>query len=133
LSMPVYIPLIMAVYNYSYQMHDPHYAEQVDATLRETGISAEQLELEITESTVMQDATAAIQALRVLKRLGVVLAVDDFGTGYSSLNYLKLFPIDVLKIDRSFVQNVTEDANDATIIRAIIALAHNLGLTVVAE
>lgn len=126
-------PLRMAVNISAKQLHDPQFAAQVDATLRETGIRAEQLELEITESTVMQDATAAIQALRVLKRLGVVLAVDDFGTGYSSLNYLKLFPIDVLKIDRSFVQNVTEDANDATIIRAIIALAHNLGLTVVAE
>lgn len=126
-------PMRIAVNISAIQLYDPQFAAQVRQILDETGMRPELLELEITESTVMEEATAAINALRVLKQLGVVLSVDDFGTGYSSLNYLKLFPVDVLKIDRSFVHNATEDVNDATIIRAIIALAHSLCLEVVAE
>ncbi len=115
------------------QFRDPGLVERVGRVLAETGLDPAFLELEITESTVMHDSEAAIGTLRALKRLGVTLSVDDFGTGYSSLSYLKLFPIDVLKIDRSFVRDVTTDPDDAVIVRAIVTLAHSLGLAVVAE
>jgi len=115
------------------QFRDPDLVGRVERVLTETGLDPVFLELEITESTVMHDSEAAIGTLRALKKLGVTLSVDDFGTGYSSLSYLKLFPIDVLKIDRSFVCDVTTDPDDAAIVRAIVTLAHSLGLTVVAE
>lgn len=115
------------------QFQETTLASQVAQVLNETGLDPACLELEITEGTVMQDTKAAIAALQALKRLGVALSIDDFGTGYSSLSYLKQFPIDVLKIDRSFVQNVTHDLNDAAITRAIVALAHGLDLAVIAE
>jgi len=108
-------------------------AERVRTALQESGLSPSALELEITESTVMRDTEEAAGVLRSLKALGVALSIDDFGTGYSSLSYLKRFPIDVLKIDRSFVKDVVEDANGAAITRAIIALAHGLNLEAVAE
>jgi len=108
-------------------------AERVRAVLHESGLCPSTLELEITESTVMRDTEEAAGVLRSLKALGVALSIDDFGTGYSSLSYLKRFPIDVLKIDRSFVKDVVEDANGAAITRAIIALAHGLNLEAVAE
>ncbi|MBZ5707336.1 MAG: EAL domain-containing protein [Acidobacteriia bacterium] len=91
------------------------------------------LELEITEGTVMYDTESAVSTLRELKAMGVALAIDDFGTGYSSLSYLKTFPIDVLKVDRSFVKDVTHDPDDAAITRTVVAMAHSLGLKVVAE
>jgi len=81
----------------------------------------------------VHDTQAAVAALHSLKELGVALSIDDFGTGYSSLNYLKLFPIDVLKIDRSFIKDVVHNSNDAAIARAIIALGHSLDLSIVAE
>ena len=87
----------------------------------------------MTESVVMEDAEAVMAHLRHLKQLGIRLAIDDFGTGYSSLGYLKRFPIDLLKIDRSFVQGLGEDHEDASIVAAIIGLAHILGMDVVAE
>ncbi|HZX27031.1 MAG TPA: EAL domain-containing protein, partial [Telluria sp.] len=105
----------------------------IGQALARTGLHAPMLELEITESTLMHDTAAATQTLRALKRLGVTLSVDDFGTGYSCLSYLKLFPLDVLKIDRSFVLDVTHSANDAAIVRAIVGLAHSLDLRAVAE
>jgi len=108
-------------------------AERVAAVLADSGLPPAALELEITESTVMRDTEEAAEVLRSLKALGVALSIDDFGTGYSSLSYLKRFPIDVLKIDRSFVKDVVEDANGAAITRAIIALAHGLNLEAVAE
>ncbi|HEY6930408.1 MAG TPA: EAL domain-containing protein, partial [Thermoanaerobaculia bacterium] len=96
-------------------------------------LAAEMLDLEITESNAMQNAELSISLLLELKKLGIRLSLDDFGTGYSSLNYLKRFPIDRIKIDQSFVRDVTRDAHDAAIASAVIAMAHRLELTVVAE
>jgi diguanylate cyclase (GGDEF)-like protein/PAS domain S-box-containing protein len=100
--------------------------------LHETRLDPGSLEIEITESTVMHAGERMVEMLHAIKKLGVHIAVDDFGTGYSSLSYLKRFPVDRLKIDRSFVQHIA-DADDAVIVRAIIALGHNLGLKVLAE
>ncbi|QJE00917.1 EAL domain-containing protein [Massilia forsythiae] len=115
------------------QFQHPGLAQRVRAALEDSGLHPAHLEIEITESTVMRDTEVAAGVLRSLKALGVALSIDDFGTGYSSLSYLKQFPIDVLKIDRSFVKDVVIDANDAAITRAIIALAHGLNLEAVAE
>src|SRR5450830_1096861 len=105
----------------------------IAAVLKDTGLDADLLELELTESLVMTDVEHAIGILRQLKELGVHLSIDDFGTGYSSLSYLKRFPIDVLKIDKSFVRDITLDADDAAITVSIISLAHSLKLHVIAE
>jgi diguanylate cyclase (GGDEF)-like protein/PAS domain S-box-containing protein len=101
--------------------------------LAETGLAPGRLEIELTESLFMSDVTPAVELLHAMKALGVKLSIDDFGTGYSSLSYLSRFPIDVLKIDRSFVVAITRDSNDAAIVASIIALAHNLKLAVIAE
>jgi len=92
------------------------FLEGVKLILKETGLPAEHLELELTESILMQDAESSATLLEVLKSMGVQLAIDDFGTGYSSLSYLKRFPIDTLKIDQSFVRDITNDADSATIV-----------------
>jgi len=105
----------------------------VKSALRETGLEPRYLDLELTESVLMARAKVAVSILRELKTMGLHLAVDDFGTGYSSLSYLQEFPIDILKIDRSFVQRITGDADDSTIVRAIIDLGKNLNLRVIAE
>ena len=102
-------------------------------TLEETGLPPRQLELEFTESLIAQDAEKVISAVDQLKAAGVRLSIDDFGTGYSSLSYLKRFRVDTLKIDQSFVRNMLNEQNDATIALAIISLAHNLGFKVIAE
>jgi EAL domain-containing protein (putative c-di-GMP-specific phosphodiesterase class I) len=101
--------------------------------LNRAKLGGEYLEVEITESVLMEDTQASASALQRLKNLGVSIAIDDFGTGHSSLHYLKRFPIDTLKIDRSFVTDIPRDHDDATITKAIIGLAHNLRLTVIAE
>ncbi len=105
----------------------------VAAALKESGLPADQLDLELTESMVMDDLERTVALLNQLKDLGVKLSVDDFGTGYSSLAYLKRFPIDMLKIDRSFVQEISHYSYDAAIPDAIIAMAHSLGIRVIAE
>jgi EAL domain-containing protein (putative c-di-GMP-specific phosphodiesterase class I) len=101
--------------------------------LRETGLPARLLELEITETTAMQHTDVTLNTLNKLKQLGVSLAIDDFGTGYSSLSYLKRFPVDKLKIDRSFTTEVPEDKDQCAIVSAIVALAHALDIQVIAE
>jgi len=105
----------------------------VESTLRKFGVAPEFLGLEITEGTVMGDPNKAVAALRRLKDIGVGISLDDFGTGYSSLSYLKRFPIDVLKIDKSFVDDVTTNTADAAIALSVISLAHNLNMRVIAE
>ncbi|WP_107504091.1 sensor domain-containing protein [Metapseudomonas resinovorans] len=115
------------------QFADGQLAERIAAIIEDSGLPAACLELELTESILMRDVAEAMDILENLKRLGLCIAVDDFGTGYSSLNYLKQFPIDVLKIDRSFVDGLPDGERDAQIARAIIAMAHSLNLAVIAE
>lgn len=115
------------------QFRRPGLVEEVDKALQQSGLDPRYLELELTESFVMQDAERINVAMSALKGLGVDLAVDDFGTGYSSLSYLKRFPVDRLKVDKSFVRDIDTDPDDAAIVRAIITLGHALGLKVVAE
>jgi diguanylate cyclase (GGDEF)-like protein/PAS domain S-box-containing protein len=115
------------------QFGAPDLIEGLEAVLRDTGMEPKYLEIELTESLFMSDITPAVDLLHRIKSLGVNLSIDDFGTGYSSLSYLSRFPIDVLKIDRSFVADITRDANDEAIVTSIIALAHNLKLAVIAE
>ena len=115
------------------QFRQPDLVHMIAGLLKETGLRPGALEVELTDSSFMHDASVAVATLRALKALGVRVAVDDFGAGYSSLAYLKHLPIDVLKIDRSFVRDMTTDADDAAIVRAIITLAHSLRLHVIAE
>ena len=115
------------------QLRNHEFLDSVERILTRHRLPEGCVELEITESAAMENPGEAIQTLTGLKRMGLMLAIDDFGTGYSSLSYLKLFPIDHLKIDRSFVRDLVEDANDRAIAQATIALAHSLGLKVVAE
>lgn len=115
------------------QFAQPDIVETVAAALNESGLDPACLEIELTESVVMHDVESTIATLHQLKALGVQLSIDDFGTGYSSLAYLRRFPIDVLKIDQSFVRDVSSNVDDATIVVSIIALAHNLRLHVIAE
>jgi EAL domain-containing protein (putative c-di-GMP-specific phosphodiesterase class I) len=115
------------------QFRQAGFADTVRAALARSGLPAVYLELEVTESVIMHDAERVTAALEELKQMGLELAIDDFGTGYSSLSYLKRFPIDKLKIDQSFVRDITTDRDDAAITSAIIALTRNLGLKTIAE
>jgi len=115
------------------QFSDGQLGTRIANILKETGLAPACLELELTESILMREVSEAMQILAGLKNLGLSIAVDDFGTGYSSLNYLKQFPIDVLKIDRTFVDGLPSGEQDAQIARAIIAMAHSLNLAVIAE
>jgi EAL domain-containing protein (putative c-di-GMP-specific phosphodiesterase class I) len=114
------------------QFVQPHLVEQIGALLHELELPPNALKLEITESTVMDDPTAAVEMLQQMKDLGIRLAIDDFGTGYSSLSYLHRFPLDTLKIDRSFISGES-DGIGMEIARTVMPLAKNLQLDVVAE
>jgi EAL domain-containing protein (putative c-di-GMP-specific phosphodiesterase class I) len=126
-------PVRVAVNLSAVQFVAPGLAGMVSNTLDETHLDPRLLELEITESAAMGDAARAVKVMSDLAELGVTLSLDDFGTGYSSLRYLNEFPIHALKVDKSFVQGVTFDANSAAIVAAVVALAHTLRLKVVAE
>jgi len=126
-------PIRMAVNLSAAQFQQSELVAMVADALATTGLDAHDLELEITESLLMTDVDYAINVLEQLCKLGISIALDDFGTGYSSLSYLKRFPLHYLKIDRSFINGVPEDENDAAIVRAIVALAQSLHLDVIAE
>ncbi len=128
------VPVVPVAVNLSApQLRQPALAERVGEILREEGIEPGLLELELTESMVMADGEATVGMLHLLDSGGIRIAIDDFGTGYSSLAYLKRFPVQKLKIDRSFVRDLEHDTEDAHIARAIISLGHSLGLKVVSE
>jgi len=115
------------------QFQDDNFMQTVVQTLSETGLDSHYLELELTETSIMQNPESAVKTLNGLREIGVKIAIDDFGTGYSSLGYLKRLPIDYVKLDRSFVKGATTDPDDAALVMAMITLAHNLKLRVVAE
>jgi diguanylate cyclase (GGDEF)-like protein/PAS domain S-box-containing protein len=126
-------PLMLSVNISARQLQHPTLVAEIAEVLAETGLDPATLCLEITESVVMEDAESTSATLRDLKQLGIELAIDDFGTGYSSLSYLNRFPVDAVKIDRSFVSQIGTSTRDTTIIRAIVALAKSLQLSVTAE
>ncbi len=124
---------LMITVNLSGKQFTPHLIEEVRQILQITELDARCLKLEITESILMENAEFAIVTLTQLQDLGIHLAIDDFGTGYSSLSYLHRFPIDTLKIDRSFISKIDSDGEQLAIVRTIITLAWNLGMDVIAE
>src|SRR5207237_10326123 len=126
-------PLVLGVNLSACQFQDPFLVDEIQRTLESAGFDPRWLKLEITESVAMRDAEATIGTLRRLKDLGIQLAIDDFGTGYSSLSYLKRFPVDTLKIDRSFVDGLGDDPQDTALVRSVLGLAKTLHLSVTAE
>jgi diguanylate cyclase (GGDEF)-like protein len=126
-------PVRMSVNLSARQFEQPNLVETVRQILHETGLQASNLELEVTESFLMSDIQHSVTTLKQLRELGISLALDDFGTGYSSLNYLKRFPVNMLKIDRSFVQDVVSNSDSAAVTDAIVALAKSLQLKITAE
>jgi diguanylate cyclase (GGDEF)-like protein/PAS domain S-box-containing protein len=126
-------PIVMSVNLSPRQFKDPALIDDIAAALAETGMAPELLELEITESMIMHNVDQAAEKAAAIKNLGVRLAIDDFGTGYSSLSQLKRFPIDTLKVDRSFIRDIPENGDDRAITEAIISLGKALGVSVVAE
>jgi len=115
------------------QLHEPGFAEEVHRALLESQVEPRSLVLEITESVLMQHSEATLGTLQALKALGVRLAIDDFGTGYSSLSYLQRFPVDVLTVNKTFVEPVGSETAEPALARAVTALGRTLGLTTVAE
>ena len=115
------------------QLRQKDFPDRVRGVLSEANLEPRYLDLELTESLLMVDAEGTGDIMHVLHDLGVSFSVDDFGTGYSSLAYLKRFPIDILKIDQSFVRDLATDPNDVAIVKTIIAMAHTLGMRVIAE
>jgi diguanylate cyclase (GGDEF)-like protein len=128
-----FTPIRISVNLSARQFEQPYLVEIVNQILEETGLKASYLELEVTESFLMANIERSVKTLKELQKLGICLALDDFGTGYSSLNYLKRFPVNMLKIDRSFVQDVMSNADSAAVTDAIIALAKSLRLKITAE
>jgi EAL domain-containing protein (putative c-di-GMP-specific phosphodiesterase class I) len=115
------------------EFRDKNFLEGLFATLSETGLDPRFLELELTESVLMKRAEFTAAILQILRKRGVQVAVDDFGTGYSSLSYLRKFPVDALKIDQSFVRQISTSGDDTTIVKAVIGMARSLKLRVIAE
>jgi diguanylate cyclase (GGDEF)-like protein/PAS domain S-box-containing protein len=126
-------PVPIAVNLSARQFLQPDLGPMIRRIIESNGVAPAFIELEITESSLMANPQEATRTLEFLKSLGLALSIDDFGTGYSSLSYLKRFPLDALKVDRSFVRDITTDANDAAITLAVISMAHSLGLKVIAE
>ncbi len=133
LEFPSTPPLVMNVNLSAKQFQNASLVQEVTQALTESGLDAASLKLEITESVVMQDAPATLARLKELKDLGIRLAIDDFGTGYSSLAYLKSFPMDTLKIGRTFVKGLSKDGNDSAIVRAVVTVAKSLNMDVTVE
>lgn len=127
------VDVMLAVNLSAKQFRDAKLARTVSDVLEQTGLAPRQLELELTESMLMHDIPRTVSTLHELKRIGVRLAIDDFGTGYSSLSYLKDFPLDYLKVDRSFVAHVPDEPKERAIVQAVIGMAHLLDLKVIAE
>lgn len=127
------LPLFMSINLSAKQLSEPNLVEDIQSTLRGFQLDPTTVKLEITESAIMDNAEAAIGVLKQLKALGTRLSIDDFGTGYSSLSYLQRFPVDTLKIDRSFVSQMESSEESANLVWTIIALARNLHLDVTAE
>lgn len=126
-------PVRMGVNTSVYQFRNAHFIDHVENILKETGLAAEDLELEITESMIMKESDMTVEVLRELKKLGIVISIDDFGTEYSSLSRLKMLPIDRIKMDMQFVHGIEKSDKDKAITKVIINLAQNLGVKVVAE
>lgn len=132
-ELPADHPLSVSVNLSSRQLKQPDLVQVIDRILKETGVEPCHIRLEITESVVMENAKSTVAMLDQVRRLGVQLGIDDFGTGYSSLSYLHRFPIDLLKIDRSFVMRIGQERENLEIVRTIVTLAHNLGMEITAE
>jgi EAL domain-containing protein (putative c-di-GMP-specific phosphodiesterase class I) len=126
-------PIPVAVNVSAVEFRSPGFLEGVYSSLEDTRLKSRYLELELTETALMESGEATISLLRDLKRIGVQLALDDFGTGYSSLSYLKEFPIDALKVDESFVREISDDLRCASIVRAILSMGKSLNQRVIAE
>jgi diguanylate cyclase (GGDEF)-like protein/PAS domain S-box-containing protein len=125
--------LTMAINVSARQFYQPDFVEQVWGHIKQSGVDPKGLKLELTESVVLDRVDEVVRRMQQLKALGVQFSLDDFGTGYSSLSYLKRLPLDQVKIDKSFVSDITQDVNDEAIVRAILAMSHSLGLQVIAE
>jgi diguanylate cyclase (GGDEF)-like protein/PAS domain S-box-containing protein len=126
-------PLVLSINVSARQFYQPDFVEQVRDAIARSAIDATRLRLELTESVVLDDVEEVIRRMQVIKAMGVGFSLDDFGTGYSSLSYLKRLPLDQVKLDKSFVQDVANDSNDAAIVRAVLAMSRSLGLLAVAE
>jgi len=123
----------MAVNISANNLRNPHFVSELQGLLARHGIAGSLVELEVTEGTLLEDPEMALRSLQAIRDLGVTLSIDDFGTGYSSLAYLKRLPVQVLKIDRTFVSGMADNFSDAMIVQSTIALGHNFGMQVVAE
>jgi len=130
---PKNAPLTVSVNLSGRQFQQRNFLQQVTSVLRDTHVDPTWMELEITETTMMQDVESAISVLEALRQLGVRLAIDDFGTGYSSLSYVRHFAVDTLKVDQGFIQGLGKDTVASAIVEAVTTLAHALGSTVTAE
>ena len=126
-------PVVVAVNMSAIEFNQVNLVDEVRCVLRDTGIDAQWLEIELTETTLMKQSEHVLHTLEALRDLGVRLVIDDFGTGYSSLAYLKRYPLNKIKIDRSFVKDTPQDTDDVSLIKAMIQMAHSLDLDIVAE